>query len=164
MQALTLRPIGVIRSPFAKLEDMPIQPSGARGARGEVELDPACAEGLDDLEGFSHLFLLYHFHRSKGFKLKVKPFLEDVKRGLFATRAPARPNPVGLSVVRLVERKGNVLLIEDVDVLDGTPLLDVKPVVPDFDAPQGEVRTGWLEAHKGRAETLRSDDRFKDEE
>lgn len=143
---------------------MPIQPAGARGVRGKVELEPAYAEGLDDLEGFSHLYLIYHFHRSKGFKLKVKPFLEDVKRGLFATRAPARPNPVGLSVVRLVEIKGSVLVVEDLDVIDGTPLLDLKPFVPDFDVPRGEVRTGWLEAHRGRAEALRSDDRFKQDE
>lgn len=152
-------PIGVIRTPFRRLEDMPIQPSGADGVAGRVELEDSLAEGLDDLDGFSHVLLLYHLHRSKGYELKVVPFLDHVERGLFATRAPRRPCPIGISVVRLVRVAGPVLHVENVDMLSGTPLLDIKPYVPDFDRP-GEIRTGWLEKARRRAKEARSDGRF----
>ncbi len=116
-------------------------------------------DGLADLEGFSHLILLYHLHRTGGVKLRVTPFLEDVEHGVFATRAPCRPNPIGLSVVRLVRREGSVLHLADVDVLDGTPLLDVKPYVARFDRRDG-VRSGWQDGvdegtarSRGRRET-----------
>ena len=136
-----MKPIGVIHSPFADKSRMPIQPSRSQ-AIGQVEIYPEFAEGLQDVEGFSHLILLYVFHHSSEYTLRVKPFLDDEWRGLFATRYPCRPNPVGLSVVRLLERRDNVLEIEGVDVLDGTPLLDIKPYVPEFDV-RIEVRTGW---------------------
>jgi len=136
-----LRPIGVIRSPFTDPASTPIQ-SARSVARGTVEVDGACADGLQDVEGFSHLILIYVFHQSAGYSLRVTPFLDRVERGLFATRYPARPNPVGLSVVRLLARRGNVLEIEGVDMLDGTPLLDIKPYVPEFDS-RPEARTGW---------------------
>lgn len=139
---------------------MPIQPAGAQGVAGTVEVDPAYEEGLADLEGFSHLCLLYHLHLSEGYALVVKPFLDDTPRGLFATRAPKRPNPIGLSVVRLVRVEGCRLYVENVDVVDGTPLLDLKPYVPAFDAPE-EVRLGWLTGRAGRASGLQADDRFK---
>jgi tRNA-Thr(GGU) m(6)t(6)A37 methyltransferase TsaA len=153
------RPIGTIHSPFQELEGMPIQPAGARGVVGRVEVKPQYAEGLKDLDGFSHIILLYHFHRSSGFKLTVTPFLDTQPRGLFATRAPKRPNAIGMSVVRLTGIEGVALAIEDIDVLDGTPLLDIKPYVPAFD-PQTEIRTGWLAPATGRAGSHRSDDRF----
>jgi tRNA-Thr(GGU) m(6)t(6)A37 methyltransferase TsaA len=155
----TVTPIGVIRSPFAGPEGMPIQPSGAKEVEGEAILDPAYAEGLADLEGFSHLILLYWFHRSEGYALKVTPFLDTVPRGLFATRAPRRPNPIGLSVVELLRRRGNRLSIRGVDVVDGTPLLDVKPHVPAFDAPAG-TRIGWMEGKDGESRRKTSDGRF----
>ena len=157
---ITLSPIGLIRSPFKKREGAPIQPSGARGVRGQVVLDKKYEKGLDDLEGFSHIYLLYEFHLSRGCDLKVTPFLDTEQRGVFATRAPRRPNPIGLSVVKILERNENVLEIEEVDVLDKTPLLDIKPYVPDFDA-QSETRTGWMEGNAEKSATMKADDRFK---
>jgi tRNA-Thr(GGU) m(6)t(6)A37 methyltransferase TsaA len=142
-----LKPIGIIHSPFNDKSETPIQASRSR-AIGQVEVHPEFAEGLQDVEGFSHLILLYAFHCSPGYTLRVKPFLDDQSRGLFATRYPCRPNPLGLSVVRLLARRDNVLEIEGVDVLDGTPLLDIKPYVPDFDV-RTEVHTGWY-AHRSR--------------
>lgn len=137
------RPIGVIRTHFTNSAESPIQPVFAGGAAGRVELLPEYAQGLDDLDGFSHIHLIYIFHRSPGFKLRVKPFLQDVEHGVFATRTPNRPNPIGLSVVRLVRREGAMLFVEDVDMLDGTPLLDIKPFSPRFDARENAT-SGWL--------------------
>jgi len=153
------QPIGIVHSPFSELKGMPIQPAGAEGVRATVEVFPEYQDGLRDLDGFSHVVLLYHLHRSTGFELQVVPFLDTVLRGLFATRAPRRPNPIGLSVVRLVRVEGPVLHVENIDVLDGTPLLDIKPYVPEFDA-QEAVRTGWLEDARKRAAEQRSDGRF----
>ena len=161
-EPITFQPIGIIRSPFREPEDMPIQTSGAEGVEGTVELDPQYTAGLKDLEGFSHILLIYHFHRSKGFSLKVKPFLDDAVRGVFSTRAPRRPNSIGFSVVRLNAVAGSVLTIQDVDVLDGTPLLDIKPYVPQFDAKSAE-RIGWLAGKAEAAREMRSDDRFDSE-
>ena len=153
-------PIGIVHSPFTELEDMPIQPKGAAGIKGTVEVFESFTEGLKDLDGFSHIILLYHFHRSHGFNLTVVPFLDTEPRGLFSTRAPKRPNPIGLSIVRLDKIEGGVLHIRNVDILDGTPLLDIKPYVPEFDAPAAD-RTGWLEKVKKTVSNRRSDDRFK---
>lgn len=153
------QPIGVIHSPFKELEGMPIQPAGASGIKGTIEVFPDYKMGLKDLDGFSHIILLYHFHRSTGFKLRVIPFMDTKKRGVFATRAPRRPNPIGLSVVRLVSIEGTILQVEDVDILDGTPLLDIKPYVPEFDEPMS-VRTGWLEEVRKTVSKRKSDKRF----
>lgn len=156
---ITFRPIGIIHSPFSNPADMPIQTTGAEGVPGRVVIDPTYRNGLKDLDGFSHIHLLYAFHQSEGYALQVKPFLDNRLRGVFSTRAPRRPNAIGLSVVRLVRVEDNVLHIEDVDVIDGTPLLDIKPYVPDFDVRSPE-RTGWLEKRAGSASTVRSDRRF----
>jgi tRNA-Thr(GGU) m(6)t(6)A37 methyltransferase TsaA len=156
-----LRPIGVVRSPFTDPVGMPIQPAGACGVRGAVEVFPEYCEGLADLEGFSRIILLYHFHRSEGYSLRVVPFLDDRERGLFATRAPRRPNPIGISTVRLVGVEGCRLAIEDVDVLDGTPLLDIKPYVPEFDAHPDE-RSGWFGECARDVGEARADHRFAD--
>ncbi len=153
-------PIGVIHSPFSMLEGMPIQPAGAAGVQGTVEVFEAFQAGLEDLDGFSHVILLYHLHRSSGFDLRVVPFLDTRPRGLFATRAPRRPNAIGLSVVELDRVEGGVLHVRNVDVLDGTPLLDIKPYVPEFDGPTG-VRVGWLEKTQEAVRDRRSDERFK---
>jgi tRNA-Thr(GGU) m(6)t(6)A37 methyltransferase TsaA len=153
------QPIGVIHSPFAGLDDMPIQPSAAIGTKGTVEVYPEYEAGLKDLNGFSHLILLYHFHRSTRFKLQVIPFMDTKKRGLFATRAPKRPNSIGLSVVKLIEIEGRILQIENVDTLNGTPLLDIKPYVPEFDE-QKSVRIGWLENAIKTVSGRKSDKRF----
>lgn len=139
----TLKPIGVIRSPFTDKAHMPIQAVRSPAA-GQVEVFPEFAAGLQDLEGFSHIFLLYAFHASSGYELLVKPFLDDTAHGLFATRHPCRPNPLGLSVVKLSARRENILEVAGVDVLDGTPLLDIKPYVPEFDV-RAETRVGWYE-------------------
>jgi len=138
-----MRPIGVIRSPFVHRNQTPIQASRSH-AIGRVEIFPEFLEGLDDVDGFSHLILLYVFHRSSGHSLHVKPFLDKQPHGLFATRHPCRPNPIGLSVVQLLAHSGSVLLVQGVDVLDETPLLDIKPYVPDFDV-RDNARTGWYE-------------------
>ncbi len=160
---ITYQPIGVIHSPFTDPKDMPIQPLGARGVKGTVELGAQFEAGLKDLEGFSHIILLYHFHLSKGYSLHVVPFLDDVERGVFATRAPRRPNPVGLSIVRLLAVSGCHLSIEDVDVVDGTPLIDIKPFVPYFDH-RDNASSGWLTTRLGEAHTRRADDRFSSEQ
>jgi len=151
--------IGTIRSPHTKAAETPIQPRGALGVTGRVEVFREFAEGLNDLSGFSHIYLLYHFHRASGMRLRVVPFLDSEQRGVFATRAPVRPNALGLSVVRLREVRGSVLIVENLDVLDGTPLLDIKPYVPAFDHWDVES-TGWL-AQKGLlAGSTRADERF----
>ncbi len=157
--AIGYRPIGVLRTPFTESAGMPIQPSGAAGICGTAEIFPEFAEGLQDLEGFSHLIALYHFHRAPAPRLRVTPFLDTEPRGVFATRTPARPNPIGLSVVRLLRREGCMLYLENVDMLDGTPLLDLKPYVPEFDAYAAE-RLGWLETAQGRVQAHKSDRRF----
>ncbi|HPX11506.1 MAG TPA: tRNA (N6-threonylcarbamoyladenosine(37)-N6)-methyltransferase TrmO [Syntrophales bacterium] len=154
------RPIGIIHSPFRDTDGMPIQTTGARGVPGTIAVDERYREGLRDLDGFSHLILLYHFHLSRGYSLVVKPFLDDSERGLFATRAPRRPNPIGLSVVRLVRVEGTLLHVEDVDIVDGTPLLDLKPFVPLFDDRQ-DVKTGWLDGRGDNAFHTRADRRFR---
>lgn len=155
-----LKPIGVIHSPFHELEGMPIQPAGARGVQGTVEVFQEYRAGLKDLDGFSHIVLLYLFHQSQGFNLHVVPYLDTEIRGVFATRAPRRPNAIGLSVVQLNMVQDRILHIENVDILDGTPLLDIKPYVPEFDA-QFNVRTGWLENARQAVRHRKSDDRFK---
>jgi tRNA-Thr(GGU) m(6)t(6)A37 methyltransferase TsaA len=136
-----MRPIGEIHTPFIDKRDTPIQ-SARSDTLGLVEVYPAYVAGLLDLDGFSHVILLYAFHRSDHYDLQVVPFLDDRHHGLFATRYPARPNPIGLSVVELLAVHDNVLEVKGVDVLNGTPLLDIKPYVPDFDV-RTEVRTGW---------------------
>jgi len=157
---IELKPIGVIHSPFEDLAGMPIQPAGAIGLNGTVEIFAEYRDGLKDLEGFSHIILLYYFHLGRGFKLHVVPYLDTEPRGVFATRAPRRPNSIGLSVVRLEMIRDGVLHIQNVDILDGTPLLDIKPYVTEFDT-QVEVRTGWLEKTWRTVAHQTSDDRFK---
>ena len=142
---IIFKAIGTVYSPFKTLENMPIQPAGAIGVKGTVEVLPDFHAALQDLSGFSHIYLLYHFHRSKGFQPKVTPFMDSHPRGLFATRAPVRPNPIGLSVVRLTRIDTGVLFIQNVDILDGTPLIDIKPYIPEFDH-QTDVRTGWFDS------------------
>ena len=158
---ITYHPIGIIHSPFKEISGMPIQPSGAAEFEGEVEIFPEFEAGLQDLAGFSHIILLYHFHQARQNQLVVTPFLDDQPRGLFATRAPKRPNPIGLSIVRLLRVEQNILHIGQVDVIDGTPLLDIKPYVPEFDHHPAE-RTGWLEQAKGKVLNKKSDDRFRE--
>jgi tRNA-Thr(GGU) m(6)t(6)A37 methyltransferase TsaA len=159
VDAVTYKPIGIIHSPFKDVKGMPIQPAGAKGIAGTVEIYWRYQEGLADLDGFSHIILIYHFHLSEGYSLLVKPFLDERLRGVFSTRAPRRPNALGLSVVRLVKIEGSTLYIENVDIVDGTPLLDIKPYVPDLDGVRAE-RTGWLSGKAGKVGETRADERF----
>jgi len=153
-------PIGTIRSPFTDITGMPIQPTGARGIRGSVEISEPYAAGLKDLDGFSRIILIYAFHKCGQCQITVTPFLDSQVHGIFATRAPCRPNAIGISVVRLTGRSGTTLAIEDVDVLDGTPLLDIKPYVPAFDS-YPDSKSGWLDKNSHEAESFRSDGRFR---
>jgi len=159
MNGIHYLPIGIIRTPFKEIAGMPIQPKGAEGIAGSIELEQRFAGGLKDLDGFSHLILLYHFHLIEGYSLEVKPFLDDQVRGLFATRSPKRPNPIGLSIVRLIGIEANTLHIEDVDMIDGTPLLDIKPYVPEFDSRETE-RIGWVSGKAGNVTRVKADERF----
>ncbi len=158
-EPVTFRPIGVIRTPFTQIAGMPIQSSAAIGIAGRIELDPGLVAGLLDLDGFSHLTLLYHLDRITEPRLTVTPFLDDTPHGIFATRSPARPNAIGMSTVRLVRISGPVLDVEDVDMLDGTPLLDIKPYIPAFDQRDG-VRIGWFTDRLDALPSTVADDRF----
>jgi tRNA (adenine37-N6)-methyltransferase len=155
---LQVTPIGVIHSPFTEPKGTPIQPCVARGAQGTVVLKPEYVEGLSDLDGFERVWLLYIFDRSGPARLSVVPFRDTVEHGVFATRAPVRPNHIGMSAVRLTSVESNILHIEDIDVLDGTPLLDIKPYVPEYDAYECR-KIGWLETASGGRD--RADSRFK---
>jgi tRNA-Thr(GGU) m(6)t(6)A37 methyltransferase TsaA len=154
------QPIGWLQTPFTDITNMPIQPSGARGVQGTLQVKAEFVPGLRDLDGFSHVICLYHMHRCTGYALEVTPFLDQATHGIFATRSPKRPNPIGLSVLRLVEINGDTLHLEDVDMLDGTPVLDLKPYIPAFDAPAAD-RFGWLTEKAVHVKTTRSDDRFR---
>jgi tRNA-Thr(GGU) m(6)t(6)A37 methyltransferase TsaA len=156
---ITYHPIGIIHSPFTNLASMPIQPSSDVSAPGSVEIFLEFAPGLKDLEGFSYIILLYHLHEVKRVTLTVTPFLDSQAHGVFATRAPTRPNPIGLSVVKLNRIEGNILYVDALDILDSTPLLDIKPYVPDFDE-NIDARIGWLEKARGQIRSACSDERF----
>ena len=153
------KPIGIIHSPFKDPRGTPIQPRAAIGVRGVVEVFPEYVDGLKDLEGFSHIILLYHFHLVKGYRLLVKPYMDDEPRGVFATRAPARPNPIGFSIVKLLKIDGARILVENLDIVDKTPLLDIKPYVPEFDIFEVK-KTGWLEKKVHKLKQARDDGRF----
>lgn len=160
MKIIELNPIGIIYTPFKEREGMPIQPSGADRIKGTIEIKPKFKDGLRDLDGFSHVILLYHFNKVKDFKLIVKPFMDDKERGVFSTRAPKRPNFIGLSVVKLIKIEGNIIYIENIDVLDGTPLIDIKPLIPDVDFADVN-KLGWLEGRSDKMANKKSDNRFK---
>ncbi len=140
---IIFKPIGIIHSEHKKLEETPIQPVFAKGCLGQVEIFPEYQEGLKDIEGFSHLFIIYSLHKNKSEQLIVKPFLEDVDHGVFATRFPNRPNSIGLSLVKLIKHEENKLFIGDVDMLNGTPVLDIKPYNTQFEH-RNNVRNGWM--------------------
>lgn len=161
MNEIVLKPIGVIKTPHTDIKNMPIQPIAAEGIVGQIELLPEYVAGLKDLDGFSHITLLYHFHKISGYELQVVPFMDDVPRGIFSCKAPKRPNAIGTSTVRLLKIEGNIIHVEQVDMLNGTPLLDIKPFYPKYDN-RTNVTIGWLEKNKDLPlEALRSDDRFR---
>ena len=157
--SIKYKPIGFIHTPFKEPKGVPIQPVAGKDIEGKVEILPDYVEGLKDLEGFSHIILIYHLHLSKKASLLVKPYMDEKLRGVFATRAPSRPNPIGLSIVRLVNIKGNMIYIKDIDIVDGTPLLDIKPYVPGFDLREVN-RIGWLEKNIYKLPSSRDNGRF----
>ena len=160
MDAILYNPIGIIHSPLKEPYGAPIQSITAHDVEGIAEVFAQYAEGLRDVEGFSHLILIYHFHLSNEPSLIVMPHLDDETHGVFATRAPARPNPIGISVVRLVKVDGRRLHLKGVDILDGTPVLDIKPYVPQFDAVETE-KIGWLKDRIHMVEETKDDGRFR---
>jgi tRNA-Thr(GGU) m(6)t(6)A37 methyltransferase TsaA len=158
MENILLKPIGIIHSPFTRQDGTPIQPAAGAGAAGQVEVFPEYEAGLKDLDGFDRIILLYHFHNSCREELVVTPYLDSTQRGVFASRAPCRPNRIGISCVKLVRVEKNVLHVEDVDILDGTPLIDIKPYVPRFDS-FAHVKAGWLDSTDVSGK--RADSRFE---
>jgi tRNA (adenine37-N6)-methyltransferase len=162
VEKIIITPIGVIHTPFHNVENMPIQPIAADGIKGYIELDIEYVKGLKDLEGFSHIILIYRFHKISSYELEVVPFMDTEKHGIFSTKAPKRPNAIGISTVKLLSIEGNILQIEQVDILDGTPLIDIKPFYPRYDN-RDNVTIGWLERNKDiPLEKLRADERFKE--
>ncbi len=159
MKNMTFTPIGIIHSPFKEPKAMPIQPTGGKDIEGKVELFDEYVEGLKSLDGFSHIILIYHFHLSKEFSLTVIPYMDETSRGVFATRASSRPNSIGISVVKLEKIEKNILHIKNVDIVDGTPLLDIKPYVAQFNSEE-ESKIGWLEKNIGKLADKKSDNRF----
>jgi tRNA-Thr(GGU) m(6)t(6)A37 methyltransferase TsaA len=156
---ISYHPIGIINSPFKTPDNMPIQNTGAKGVKGTIELFREYTLGLKDLEGFSHLILIYHLHLVNYSKLLVKPFMDTVEHGIFSTRSPARPNPIGITTVKLIEISGNIIFIEDLDILDQTPLLDIKPYLP-LNVDVENLKLGWLQGKIHHFKTTKSDDRF----
>jgi tRNA-Thr(GGU) m(6)t(6)A37 methyltransferase TsaA len=155
MDPISYTPIGIVHTPFTTPVGMPVQPVAAAGVAGTIELDPQWEDGLKDLAAFSHLVLLTHLHQVTSYSLEVVPFLDDRPHGIFATRSPRRPNPIGLSIVRLMRIAGCTLHVEDVDLVDGTPLLDIKPFVPAFDNRETE-QIGWFADRLDRLQSVRA--------
>jgi tRNA-Thr(GGU) m(6)t(6)A37 methyltransferase TsaA len=161
MSEIRLESIGIIRTTYKTIENMPIQPMGAKGKKAHIELKAKFLDGLKDLEEFSYVTLLYHLHKVTDYKLKVIPFMDTEEHGVFATRSPRRPNAIGLSTVKLIGIEGNLIYIEDADILDGTPLLDIKPFFSQFDNRE-KAKSGWLDRKwEEKHKTLTSDERFK---
>ncbi len=159
MEEILYKPIGIIHTPFKEAKGVPKQPIAGKDVEGAIEMRPEYIGGLKDLEGFSHIILIYHFHLSVGYSLHVKPFMHNKFRGVFATRAPKRPNPIGMSIVRLIKVEGGTIYFKNVDIIDGTPLLDIKPYIPE-DRQRAE-RIGWISerVNKHRRQSVRIQDK-----
>jgi len=159
---INLQQIATIKSPFCDLKDMPVQPKGAKDIYATIEFKDEFAEGLKDLDGFSHVYLIYYFHKIDSHQLSVIPFNDktDTPRGVFSTRTPMHPNSIGLSVVELVSVVDNIVTIKGIDILNGTPLLDIKPYIENFDKVEGEVKSGWMQSSADEVSDMRSDERF----
>ena len=159
---IELESIGTIYTTFEKIEGMPIQPTGAKGIKGTIVIKEKYIDGLKDLEHFSHINILYILHKIEDYLLEVKPFMDNKTHGIFATRSPKRPNRIGSSVVKIDKIEGNTIYISNVDILNGTPLIDIKPYVPQlYEDTIDELKIGWLEKNHKKAKSQKSDDRFK---
>jgi len=159
MKSIFMKALGTIHTPFDKLEDMPIQPKGAAEVIGTIELEEQYTEGLADLNGFSHIYLLYEFHMAQRTALTVTPFMDTTPRGVFATRSPLRPNHLGISIVKLIGVEKNIVTVQGIDILNGSPLLDIKPYIAAFDAVQ-QSQSGWMKSSEDEVAEKRSDLRF----
>jgi tRNA-Thr(GGU) m(6)t(6)A37 methyltransferase TsaA len=159
MTKIIYTPIGIIHSPFKTPDGTPIQPAAAKNIEGTIEIYSEYQVGLQDLDGFSHIIVLFHCHLIKDYNLKVTPYLDNHEHGVFATRAPVRPNPIGMSIVNLIKIEKEILFIKGVDIIDGTPLLDIKPYVPEFDRRE-MVKIGWLENKIKKLPGTKDDNRF----
>jgi len=159
MNKITYQPIGLVHSPFKEPKGTPIQASGAKGIQGKIEVFKEYSAGLKDIDGFSHIILIYHLHLIKNTKLEVKPFLDKETHGIFATRAPGRPNSIGISVVQLVGIDQNILTVEDFDIIDGTPILDIKPYISEFDY-RDVTKNGWYKENIHNLSESKDDGRF----
>lgn len=154
MDPETMIPIALVRTPFTETSQIPKGPDAKHEAGGVIDVDPAFEAGLQDIEGFSHLYVLWHFHRVDGYDLTAYPPSDDRPHGVFATRSPRRPNPIGLTVVKLLRREGRRLFVEGVDMLDGTPVLDLKPYLSSI--PIDQIRRGWLAEAENRRRSAAS--------
>ncbi len=155
---ITVEPIAYARTKYKTLENMPIQPKGC-DSNAEIEVLEEFAAGLKDLDGFSHIYLLTYFDKCKNTKLALVPFMDTVEHGVFATRSPARPNHIGLSVVKIKAIKDNIITVEGIDLLDGTPIIDIKPYIKNFDCPENP-QSGWMTKTCTEVMNKKSDDRF----
>ena len=159
---IELNSIGTIYSEFENIESMPIQPTGAKGIKGKIIIKDKYKKGLKDLECFSHINLIYLLHKVEGYNLEVKPFMDIESHGIFATRSPKRPNPIGSSIVKLDRIDENILYVSNIDILNKTPLIDIKPYVPQlYEYTIDELKIGWFENNYNKAKYKKSDDRFK---
>ena len=159
---IEMEPIGIIETEFTEIEGMPIQPTGAKGVKGCIVIKDKYSDGLKDLEDFSHINILYLLHKVEGYLLEVKPFMDNDTHGVFATRSPKRPNRIGSSVVKVDKVEGNKVYVSNIDVLNETPLLDIKPYVPQlYEDTIDELKIGWFESNHKKEKSKKSDDRFK---
>ncbi len=159
MKKITMMPIGIIKTRFETKANIPIQPTSGIGEQGNIEIFDEYLPALEGLDSFSHIILLYYFHKADNLKLKARPFMDETERGIFSIRAPIRPNKIGMSIVRLIKIEKNVLLVEDIDILNNTPLLDIKPYVPEFDI-KADANSGWISKSQNEINAFKSDDRF----
>jgi tRNA-Thr(GGU) m(6)t(6)A37 methyltransferase TsaA len=159
MEQVSIQTIGIVHSMFKQQTGTPIQPTAAKEIKGTIEIESKFKDGLCDLDGFSHIVILFGFHLSQDYKLKVTPYLDDRPRGLFSTRAPKRPSQIGMSIVRLDKIEDTTLHITGVDMLNGTPVLDIKPYIPKLN-PDGEIKIGWLENAQKQFDHKKADDRM----
>jgi tRNA (adenine37-N6)-methyltransferase len=160
VEPVVYRPIGYVRSPHSELDGMPLQPLADTTGESVIEITEVHRGCLEDLAGFSHVWVLAHLHETLGWDATVPTFLDDGTHGTFATRSPRRPNPIGLSLARLLEIRDSSVVVDGIDLLDGTPVLDLKPFVPLFDSPRDDVRYGWFEGRAERVFRRTSDSRF----
>jgi len=162
MNNITISPIGICKSPFKELINMPVQPRGAKDTIAQIIVDKQYQDGLKDLDGFSYIYLIYHFHKISQPKLQVVPFNDktNTKRGVFSTRTPMHPNSLGLSIVKVIDVQENIVTIQGIDLLDGTPIIDIKPYIENFDKIDEPTQSGWMQSSNDEVCCKKSDDRF----